>query len=91
MDSDGAVPDGYEHCPICNIIVHGDDLINHIRHGGCRLYKARERMLIQNEAIQAPCPICAKLVHREGLRTHLELAHPEKPSKKTKLYRYTTG
>ncbi len=91
MQNDNNITQGYEHCPICGIVVHGDDLINHIRHGGCRLYKARERILIKNGTIEAPCPICGESIHRAELRNHLEQSHTENPTEKPKFYRYTAG
>jgi uncharacterized C2H2 Zn-finger protein len=75
-EKDGFVPAGYEHCPICDVVVHRDALLGHVRHGGCRLYKARERELIRQGQLNCRCPLCQESVNRKDLRTHLAQAHP---------------
>ncbi len=71
------VPAGYAHCPLCEVLVNNTDLVNHIRHSGCRLYKARERKLIATGHGKIPCPVCNKSVAIAKLREHLQEDHTE--------------
>lgn len=74
---DDVVPAGYGRCPLCEVLVNRADLVGHIRHGGCRLYKARERELLAAGQGETPCPVCGEAILRTALRDHLAAAHPE--------------
>ena len=90
QEQDDFIPVGYERCPICEVLVNGEDLVNHIRHGGCRLYKARERELIAAGQGETPCPICKLPIARTAIREHLKEEHPEheSPAGPDRLYRF---
>jgi hypothetical protein len=90
-EQDDFVPPGYERCPLCEVFVNHTDLVGHIRHGGCRLSKPRERELIAAGQGETPCPICKQSVARREIREHLNSQHPENPREVGKCYRYTAG
>jgi len=77
QEQDDFVPTGYGRGPLCEVLVNRADLVGHIRHGGCRLYKPRERELIAAGQGETPCPICREAILRTALRDHLAAAHPE--------------
>ncbi len=88
---DELIRPGYEHCPLCGVLVRSADLVHHIRHSGCRLCKPRQRELTDAGQGKTPCPICKRLIVRTELREHLQTEHPEHPHERGKCYRYTAG
>ena len=82
---------GYEHCPLCALLVRNSDLVHHIRHSGCRLTRPRERELIAAGQSETPCPLCNRSILRTDLREHLHNEHAEDTNELGKCYRYTAG